>query len=184
MKSQLIVTSLGLMIAIPAFAEIITLPELSLNQIESKQAAAVIQTKAPEIKQHVLQQLQNVSSETVKEAVKEPNQATFNIFPIETPLMSPGKTEARQIDLPQLPQPLFIIGSDELSKNWLKEHAAQLKKIKAIGFLIQAQNETDFEAVKNIADGLAIIPLSGDQLATQWNINHYPVLISRKAIEQ
>jgi len=184
MKSQLIIISLSLMIAIPVLAQTLTLPELSTNQIESKQAAAVIQNKASEIKQHVLQQLQNTPNAMMKEAAKEPNQATFNIFPIETPLMSPGKFETRSIDLPQLPQPLFIIGSDELSKNWLKQHVEQLKQIKAIGFLVQAKNESDFKTIKSIADGLVIIPLSGNQLAVQWNIDHYPVLISRKAIEQ
>lgn len=155
-----------------------------MNQIESKQAAIVMQTKAPEIQHQVLQQLQNTPNNTVKDATKEPSQAMFNIFPIETPLMSPGKVEARQIDLSQLPQPLFIVGSDELSKGWLRQHIAQLKQIKAIGFLVQAQNENDFETIKSIADGLAIIPLSGNQLAAQWHINNYPVLISRKTIEQ
>lgn len=113
-----------------------------------------------------------------------PPQVMPNPLPVRTPGVSPGPVRARPVDLPQLPRPLFLIGADELSKAWLARHRAVLKKHGAVGLLIQAASQADLDAIAALADGLPIVPASAADLMKQLRLQHYPVLISRRRIEQ
>lgn len=181
MNKYLLVASISCLINLTAMGKVTTsiTPDIDPNKI-----ATTIQAKAPEIKSELLKNLQNTPSHTLQVIAHEPAQSALTIFPIETPLMTPDKIEPKKIDLPTLPQPLFLIGSDELSKQWLISHMEQLKKIRAVGFLVQAKNQADFESIKTLAAGLVIIPLCGNILSQQWSIYHYPVLISQHTVEQ
>jgi integrating conjugative element protein (TIGR03765 family) len=162
---------------------LMVLPVLA-EQIDPKQVASIVEAKAPELRRDVLVYFQNTSPEALRIVAKEPDQITLPIFPVHSHLMSPGKMTAKAVTLPQLSQPIFIIGSDDLSKAWLKEHKESLQRLKAIGFLVEVQDQSTFEIMSNMVQGLVMVPLSGDQMAAQWHIEHYPVLISQQAIEQ
>lgn len=181
MKIGLLSTSSILIIVVHFF----TIPPLSAfsngmkeaHEINYKKIATHIQPLIPDIQQHVMLHFKNLlTHSTLREIIKEPTDITFNTFPIETPLMSPGKFSSRKVHIP-LPHPIFIIGSDSNTKDWLKQHIEQLKQLQAVGFLVQAQNQHDLEAMKLIVDGLTLVPLSGNAIAERFNLPHYPVLL-------
>lgn len=116
--------------------------------------------------------------------IKIPTVASFDILPIVTPNMKPGKISAQKINLVNLDKPIFIVGSDSLSVNWLADHAEKLKQINAIGLLVQADTQLDVARVKKSANGAIILPMSGEVIGEQLGIRSYPVLITKNFVEQ
>jgi len=108
----------------------------------------------------------------------------FNPLPVETPNLSPGKVVKRRIDQPYLSNPMFLIGNDRLSYQWLVSNKELLKRINAIGMLVNVKTMKELRYVESLAKGLKIIPASAIDLAKQLGIKHYPVLISKQFIEQ
>jgi len=83
-----------------------------------------------------------------------------------------------------LPRPLFLVGADEASLNWLREHRERLMHIGAVGLIVQAEGEADIEKVRAVAGELQLATGSGAMLAEHFGITHYPVLIGPEWIEQ
>ena len=109
---------------------------------------------------------------------------TMNILPIKTSNMRPGVVSKRQHSLPHFQTPLFVIGSDALSKQWLETRREQLIALNAVGILVSAETEKDIHDIKKLSKGLWIFPASGEDIAKELNLSHYPALISRIGIEQ
>jgi integrating conjugative element protein (TIGR03765 family) len=105
------------------------------------------------------------------------------LFPIHTPELSPGEVMATSTQL-LLPQPLFIIGCDARSRQWLSEFSGRLQQIGAVGLVVEAETLADYQAVAALAPGLRLSPAPASQLAKQLALRHYPVLISASRIEQ
>ncbi len=106
------------------------------------------------------------------------------IYPIHSTKLTPGKIIAQMPLYLNLKQPIFLVGNDDFSYQWLAKNAVQLQKIHAIGFLVEAQSEQDYQQIKNLIGDIPLIPLSADAFAVAWHLNHYPVLISSHEIEQ
>ncbi|MGH8624141.1 MAG: DUF2859 domain-containing protein [Gammaproteobacteria bacterium] len=49
--------------------------------------------------------------------------------------------------------------------------------------LVQAENEAELNRAIAAAQGLPLIPASGEAFATALGIGHYPVLITREGFE-
>ncbi len=105
-------------------------------------------------------------------------------FPLYSNRLTPGKVVSRETRLPHMNTPIFIIGNDTFSREWLDLHAAQLKKLNATGLIVTISTNEEFTAIKTLAPGVPIYPASGDDLAEQLGIQHYPVLVSNRSIEQ
>jgi len=108
----------------------------------------------------------------------------FNPLPIETPNLSPGIVKKRPIEQPYLTNPIFLIGSDQLSYNWLAKNKELLMRINAIGMLVNVETMKELKYVSQLAKGLKIIPAPAIDLAKQLGLRRYPVLISKQFIEQ
>jgi integrating conjugative element protein (TIGR03765 family) len=109
------------------------------------------------------------------------------LLPIRSPGLTPGPVTRRPLRLPNngmLPRPFFLVGADELSRKWLARHRDRLKSIGAVGMLVQAESANDVEAIARIANGLSILPASATDIARVLGIEHVPVLVSRRGIEQ
>ena len=104
-------------------------------------------------------------------------------LPIQSTGLTPGAVQPRAIHRP-FSRPVFLIGADALSRQWLVEHRDRLKSIGAVGMLVQADTREDLRRVAQLADGLAILPASATDIAEALGIRHYPVLISSHGIEQ
>ncbi len=79
-------------------------------------------------------------------------------------------------------RPLFLVGVDPRSLQWLRRNRKRLQKIEATGLIVQARTSEDLDAVAGLANGLALIPASGSDIARLVGIKHYPVLITSKGI--
>jgi len=105
------------------------------------------------------------------------------LLPIRSPGLSPGPVQARSHDRP-FSRPFFLIGSDDLSRQWLLKHRDRLKAIGAVGMLVQAETLEDLRATAELSRGLPIMPASGSDIAAALHIAHYPVLVTSRGIEQ
>ncbi len=105
---------------------------------------------------------------------------------IESPGLTPG-VQARIATGKAgavLPRPLFLVGADETSLNWLQAHRERLMHIGAVGLIVQANGEADIEKVRAVAGALQLAAGSGAMLARHFGLQHYPVLIGPEWIEQ
>lgn len=119
-----------------------------------------------------------------EQPVKMPKSIVDGILPIRTPEMSPGTVEARAVNLPMIPAPFFIIGSDQRSKQWLVRYREKLVQLGAVGMLVQAETEQDLKDIADIALDLRVAPVNGAGVAKNLGLKHYPVLVSWQVIEQ
>lgn len=102
---------------------------------------------------------------------------------MHTPELSPGRVEREARPLPITP-PLFLIGADPLSLQWLARHRERLIELHATGLLVEAADWQDVQRVAATAQGLRIAPAPATELARQFALRHYPVLLSSEGIEQ
>ncbi|MGH8584741.1 MAG: PFL_4695 family integrating conjugative element protein [Gammaproteobacteria bacterium] len=103
-------------------------------------------------------------------------------LPIRSPSLSSGAVQARHRPT-RLLQPVFLVGADPRSLAWLEANHERLKQLHAIGMLVQAENEAELNRAIAAAQGLPLIPASGEAFATALGIGHYPVLITREGFE-
>ncbi len=103
-------------------------------------------------------------------------------LPIRSPSLTPGPIEARRIPT-RLTQPLFLVGADPESLRWLDANRERLQQLGAVGMLVQAETEAELKAVTEAAQGLPLIPASGEAFAQPLGLTHYPVLINREGVE-
>ncbi len=103
-------------------------------------------------------------------------------LPVKTPSMTPGKVHPRT--LPALQgkmagaQPLFLIGADQWSLQWLQQNQARLTELRAVGMVIAVDTEIDLTTLRQAAGQLQLMPASGEAIARHLGLNHYPVLIA------
>lgn len=109
---------------------------------------------------------------------------TQALFPVKTPELTPGPVTSSALNLPQLRQPVFLVGADPLSRDWLFRHRDRLRDLNAVGLLVEAASAEEYAAMVALASGLRLVPVSGSELAAALKLTHYPVLISRGGIEQ
>ena len=114
---------------------------------------------------------------------KKNGQLAFKL-PITTPSMQPGKVTASPKALRYLQQPLFLVGADQVSRDWLAERREQLIQLGAVGLLVEAKDRQEVEAVLAIAEGLRLVPASAEGFAAKLGLTHYPILLSKEGWEQ
>ncbi|RUM93754.1 MAG: hypothetical protein DSZ28_06670 [Thiothrix sp.] len=112
------------------------------------------------------------------------NNIDASVLPLRTHGMSVGKVIKRQVNIPALKTPVCVVGSDEQSLNWLATNRKQLSRIGARCLLIQAESQTDIDRVNKQANGLKMVTVPGDAMVAEFGLQHYPVLISKRWIEQ
>ena len=104
-------------------------------------------------------------------------------LPIRSPSLTPGPVAARKFEAP-VPVAFFMIGSDDASLHWLREHRDILISQGAVGLLVDANNKEDLEAVAEAAGSLSITPASGEDIAKAMGVQHYPFAVSEGRIWQ
>jgi integrating conjugative element protein (TIGR03765 family) len=109
------------------------------------------------------------------------------LLPIRSPGLTPGVVARRTVkrsDAIRIFRPFFLVGSDLRSREWLATHRDRLEQLGAVGMLVQAENVEDLEAMARIAEGLPVLPASATDIARVMGLAHFPVLVSRRGIEQ
>lgn len=107
-----------------------------------------------------------------------------DMLPVVSERLSPGSVAPRALQLPGGFTPIFLIGDDNLSRDWLVQRGDILRDMNAVGLVVQVKDEPSLQALRAEAEGLELRPVSGDGLAGRLGLQHYPVLISANGIEQ
>lgn len=79
---------------------------------------------------------------------------------------------------------LFLIGDDERSRAWLRQRQTALRELGAVGLVVNVKSMAALTALRRLAPGLTLSPVSGDDLAQRLGLRHYPVLITATGVEQ
>lgn len=106
-----------------------------------------------------------------------------DMLPVRSALLSPGKVERQSMDATGL-RPLFLVGDDELSRNWLHQRAGSLRALGAVGLVVNVESAEGLARLRGMAPDLTLSPAFGDDLAQRLGIRHYPVLITATDLEQ
>ena len=100
--------------------------------------------------------------------------------------MTPGRVTPRPIKQPYMSRPLFLIGTDRLSQQWLIQNRERLGELNAAGIIVQADSMEELRIIARLTDGfnVQIMPAPASDIARQLGLKHYPVLIWKNGIEQ
>lgn len=79
---------------------------------------------------------------------------------------------------------MFLIGDDDRSRQWLRERAAILGELKAVGLVVNVASADALATLRGLVPDLTLSPVSGDDLAERLGLHHYPVLVTATGIEQ
>ena len=97
--------------------------------------------------------------------------------------MTPGQIQPVRMNLPGM-LPIFLIGTDNLSKNWLHANYNYLKKIGAMGLVVSVKTTNELSELRQLAPDLTLMPTPGDDLASRLNLAHYPALLTSEGLSQ
>lgn len=106
-----------------------------------------------------------------------------DMLPVRSTRLSPGGVPRRAIEAPGLP-PFFVVGDDARSHDWLRQRAAHLRDLGAVGLVVNVDSANALAALRALAPGLTLAPTPGDDLAARLGLHHYPALITATGIEQ
>lgn len=113
-----------------------------------------------------------------------PALSTMNwVLPVRSARLSPGPVPSRTLSLPGM-TPLFLVGQDAASLEWLSRHAQALQGLGANGLAVEVDDARTLRRIQMTAPKLNIWPVSGDDIAERLELEHYPVLITPTGLEQ
>lgn len=107
----------------------------------------------------------------------------FDMLPIVSHKLTPGKVKSKSFDLVGI-QPIFLVGTDNLSQHWLIENYQKLVALKATGLVVNVNNQKELVALRKQVPQLRLLPVSGDDLAERIPLSHYPALITETGVSQ
>ena len=111
--------------------------------------------------------------------------ALKNRLPIQSKLLTPGRVKPRKWQQQAfMGTSIALIGYDKASVKWLKLKKKQLQQQGTVIMLVNVKTELQFKKIQAFLPNNQILAMSGDDVARQLNIRHYPVLITSKGVEQ
>ena len=105
------------------------------------------------------------------------------LLPVVTHNLHPGQQPRLTLNLPGM-TPLFLIGDDPLSTEWLRQHRDALKTLHSTGLVVHIATLARLNVLRAIAPALTLLPVSADDMAKHLPITAYPVLITDKGLAQ
>ena len=122
----------------------------------------------------------------IKEVEFEEPEIEQRVFPVKTPEMTVGKVEADEgvnANLMVAVRPLFIIGYDRTSLQWLVENKDWLIEKGAVGYIANVDNAEQVEHLFRLVDNkVYMMPMNTSELAKQLNIRHYPFYMDKEGV--
>ena len=164
---------------VAAFLFVVSVPSHAATTVifDTGQTVPISQFLAPAFQNSSAGQGAAARPPMTPDAARAPMPVTF---PVRTASMSPGKLQATMnaVKLQSwLPTAVFLIGTDEMSKEWLVRNRDLLAKQRAAGIVVHADNIDAFRSVQTLGRGLPMAPSSAEELAKRLKLNVYPVLI-------
>ena len=107
-----------------------------------------------------------------------------DLLPVQSNRLTPGAVTARKLTLPSGMTPFFIIGADRMSLRWIKQRAARLRDLHAVGLVVNVGSAAQLTQLRAVGGGLVMRPVAGNDIARRLDLAHYPVLITPKGVQQ
>ena len=122
------------------------------------------------------------------DAPKHPNAVPSQItedqlLPIISHKWSVGRVQPKPLNLPGA-LPMFLIGADDTSRQWLYKNKDKLIKMNAMGLVINVNTVDEMNELRQIVPELTLMPSPADTLAERLEIYHYPILFTPEGISQ
>lgn len=106
-----------------------------------------------------------------------------DMLPVTTPEMSAGKVVSRELHLAGM-TPVFLVGDDALSREWLTLRRDELKRLHATGLVVNVSDKSALSALQQMIPGVTLLPASASEIARRLQLSHYPVLITATGLAQ
>ena len=107
-------------------------------------------------------------------------------FPVRTRAMTVGPVsndEAAGVRYDIMERAIFIVGYDPVSINWLRKNRELLSEKKAIGMVVNVENEQQMNELQRIVGSSVIMqPTPGARLSEHMKINHYPFYMDSEGV--
>jgi integrating conjugative element protein (TIGR03765 family) len=103
--------------------------------------------------------------------------------PLTTTLKECTDFKSKHVNIEHLAHPLFVVGDDQASINWIIKYKDTLEKLGAVGLVINAENLDSLKHIRSVSGDLDLHLANGDELGKMFGIDCYPVLISKNLIE-
>lgn len=114
-------------------------------------------------------------------------QVTLNedvFFPLKTQ-MAPGRLSSKEFAEPRnIPQPFAVVGTDNLSLEWLRQRYDDLVNFEALVYVVEAESFDMLIELKNAFPGLAFGPGNGDGIARILLVERYPFMVNNDGVWQ
>jgi integrating conjugative element protein (TIGR03765 family) len=101
-------------------------------------------------------------------------------FPIATQSMRPGRLQA-PVHLRTagwLAAPMFIVGDDPESRQWLAANRDKLRRVGASGLVVNVASIEAFRSLRAVAPDVPMAPGSIEELARQAGLSIYPLFVT------
>jgi integrating conjugative element protein (TIGR03765 family) len=109
-------------------------------------------------------------------APNPPASPITGMFPLKTSKLSPGRAAPSKVKM-LIAMPIFVIGDDEQSRQWMSRNEKLLFDSNATGIVVQAATEAQFWALRKQYPSLRMVPANGDELFRAFGLSRYPFLI-------
>ncbi|THA05876.1 integrating conjugative element protein [Rodentibacter pneumotropicus] len=116
----------------------------------------------------------NAIPETVTEA---------DMLPVVSHKLTPGNVKPIVLELIGM-SPIFLIGNDDLSRQWLSKHYKNLLSQQAVGLVVNVATLDELNQLRSLAPNLVLLPTSADDLSDRLKLSHYPALITETGVSQ
>lgn len=107
-------------------------------------------------------------------------------FPVISKTLKVGRLtsdQAKDLKFQMVSQPIFMIGYDKVSIDWLKANRQHLSRNKAIGMVVNVMNPAQMEELQRLAgQDIILQPTPGDSLAEHLKIRNYPFYMDSKGV--
>jgi integrating conjugative element protein (TIGR03765 family) len=98
-----------------------------------------------------------------------PGNSTLPVaFPVVTKSMRSGRLQT----------PMFVVGDDSLSKQWLAANRQRLQRSGATGLVVNVASIEAFRALRALVPDVPMAPGSVEGLAQQASLSVYPLFVS------
>ncbi|ELC3431031.1 integrating conjugative element protein [Salmonella enterica] len=106
-----------------------------------------------------------------------------DMLPVTTPEMQAGKVVSRELNLTGM-TPVFLVGDDALSREWLALRRDELKRRHAIGLVVNVSDKAALAELQQLIPGVTLLPASASEIARRLQLSYYPVLITSTGLAQ
>ncbi|EAW4415112.1 integrating conjugative element protein [Salmonella enterica] len=106
-----------------------------------------------------------------------------DMLPVTTPEMSAGKVVSCELHLAGM-TPVFLVGDDQLSREWLTLRHDELKRLHATGLVVNVSDKAVLTELQQRVPGVTLLPASASEIARRLQLSHYPVLITSTGLAQ